>query len=152
VIIGCNTFSHLSAGVFEMNRIGDDTSGRAWDRTRRMGVNTLAFRAPHHRTFYAADPDCVPITKDVPWDLTRKWLDLVAASNMPLLVSPELKTMGAEQRAALAHAFDIAASAPPTAEPLDWLTTSIPRKWKLRGKTVEFDWMNPSGPWPLGGD
>lgn len=28
VVIGCNTVSHLSAGVFELNRIGDDTSGR----------------------------------------------------------------------------------------------------------------------------
>lgn len=27
-LIGCNTVSHLSAGLFELNRIGDDTSGR----------------------------------------------------------------------------------------------------------------------------
>jgi alpha-galactosidase len=33
-IIGCNTMSHLSAGIFELCRIGDDTSGKEWDRTR----------------------------------------------------------------------------------------------------------------------
>jgi len=43
-VIGCNTMSHLSAGVFELNRIGDDTSGKDWSRTRDMGVNTLGFR------------------------------------------------------------------------------------------------------------
>ena len=43
-IIGCNTVSHLSAGLFEICRIGDDTSGTDWSRTRKMGVNTLAFR------------------------------------------------------------------------------------------------------------
>ena len=41
-LIGCNTVSHLSAGIFELNRIGDDTSGKEWERTRKMGVNTLA--------------------------------------------------------------------------------------------------------------
>jgi alpha-galactosidase len=150
VVIGCNTFSHLSAGVFGLNRIGDDTSGRIWNRTRRMGVNTLAFRAAQHQTFYSADPDCVPITKDVPWDQTTKWLDLVAASGMPLLVSPQRDATGTEQREALARAFATAASLPPTAEPLDWLETSIPRRWKLQGRNVEFDWMEPAGPWPFG--
>ncbi len=29
-LIGCNTVSHLSAGIFELNRIGDDTSGKEW--------------------------------------------------------------------------------------------------------------------------
>ena len=43
-LIGCNTVSHLSAGIFELNRIGDDTSGKEWVRTRKMGVNTLGFR------------------------------------------------------------------------------------------------------------
>ncbi len=61
-LIGCNTMSHLSAGVFELNRIGDDTSGKEWGQTRKMGVNTLGFRMPQHNTFYAADGDCVGLT------------------------------------------------------------------------------------------
>ncbi len=63
-LIGCNTFSHLSAGIFEINRIGDDTSGNEWARTLKMGVNSLAFRLPQHNTFYAADGDCVGLTTE----------------------------------------------------------------------------------------
>src|ERR1019366_8843163 len=48
-LIGCNTMSHLSAGIFELNRIGDDTSGKDWERTRKMGVNTLGFRMVQHQ-------------------------------------------------------------------------------------------------------
>src|SRR5206468_2079773 len=57
LVIGCNTVSHLSAGHFEMCRVGDDTSGTDWSRTRKMGVNTLAFRGPQHGAFYIADAD-----------------------------------------------------------------------------------------------
>jgi hypothetical protein len=35
-IIGCNTVSHLSAGVFDICRIGDDTSGTEWASTGNM--------------------------------------------------------------------------------------------------------------------
>ena len=52
VLLGCNTVGHLGAGIFEVQRTGDDTSGRDWNRTRRMGVNTLAFRLPQHRNFF----------------------------------------------------------------------------------------------------
>ena len=83
-VIGCNTVGHLAAGVFELNRIGDDTSGKEWARTRKMGVNTLGFRLPQHNTFYAADGDCVGLTKDVPWDKNRQWLQLLAGSGAPL--------------------------------------------------------------------
>ncbi len=72
-VIGCNTFSHLSAGLFELNRIGDDTSGNEWDRTRKMGVNTLAFRGVHHGTFYAADGDCVGLTNKIAWETNNGW-------------------------------------------------------------------------------
>ncbi len=78
LVIGCNTVSHLSAGHFEICRVGDDTSGTEWPRTRKMGVNTLAFRGPQHGAFYVADADCVGVTNAVPWSLTRQWLDLLA--------------------------------------------------------------------------
>src|SRR6202000_985377 len=76
-IIGCNTVGHLSAGIFEANRTGDDVSGRLWERTRRMGVNTLAFRLPQNKTFFLQDADCVPVTRAVGWRETAQWLDLV---------------------------------------------------------------------------
>ncbi len=69
ILIGCNTIGHLAAGLVEVQRIGDDTSGREWSRTRKMGVNTLAFRLPQHETFFLADADCVPVTNEIPWEL-----------------------------------------------------------------------------------
>ena len=85
-LIGCNTISHLSAGIFELNRVGDDTSGNEWARTRKMGVNTLAFRGVQHGTFYAADGDCVGLTTKVPWAKNKQWMELVAKSGMPLAI------------------------------------------------------------------
>ena len=102
-LIGCNTMSHLSAGVFEMCRIGDDTSGRDWDRTRKMGVNTLAFRLPQHNRFYAVDGDCVGLTTDISWERNRQWLRLLAGSGAPLFVSAQPEAMGAEQRRCKGH-------------------------------------------------
>ena len=149
ILIGCNTFGHLSAGVFEINRIGDDVSGRAWDRTRRMGINTLAYRAAHHETFYAADPDIAPITAQHPWDKGRLWLELLAASGMPLFVSAELGAMTADVKRALQAAFARAAVAQPVAEPIDWLETTCPTRWRLGSRAVRFDWAVPEGPWPF---
>src|SRR5205085_1617344 len=58
LLLGCNTIGHLAAGLFEIQRTGDDTSGRDWNRTRRMGINTLAFRMPQQDAFFAVDADC----------------------------------------------------------------------------------------------
>ena len=52
IIIGCNTISHLSAGMFELYRAGDDTSGKEWSRTRAYGINALAFRMCQNNAFY----------------------------------------------------------------------------------------------------
>ena len=139
-IIGCNTISHLSAGVFELNRIGDDTSGKEWDRTRKMGVNTLGFRIPQHNTFYATDADCVGLTNDIPWAKNKQWMQLVAESGTPLFISPDPKALGEEQKAMIKQCFANAAKVQPTGEPLDWMTNPLPQKWKLNGREVDFDW------------
>jgi alpha-galactosidase len=139
-IIGCNTLSHLSAGVFELNRIGDDTSGKEWARTKKMGVNTLGFRMPQNNTFYAADGDCVGLTKDVPWDKNKQWLRLLAESGSPLFISAELDFIGTEQKSAVKQAFTNAAKIQPNAEPLDWLTNQFPERWKLNNSEVTFNW------------
>lgn len=139
-IIGCNTMSHLSAGLFELNRTGDDTSGKEWDRTRKMGVNTLGFRLPQHNTFYAADGDCVGLTKEVPWEKNRQWLQLLSESGAPLFISAQLEAIGTTQKTAIKEAFAKAAKVQPTGEPLDWMINPFPSKWKLNGKIVDFDW------------
>ena len=67
IVLGCNTVGHLAAGTFDAQRTGDDVSGKDWERTRRMGVNTLAFRLPQHGRFFSVDADCVPITAAISW-------------------------------------------------------------------------------------
>ena len=148
-VLGCNTFSHLSAGIFEAQRIGDDTSGRNWDRTRKMGVNCLAFRSVQDGAFYATDPDIAAVTHDVPWEMTRQWLDLVARSGAVLFVALQTDAVGAAQEEALRAAFARAARPQPAGEPLDWLTTSCPEQWRLDGQTSHFHWQTPAGPSPF---
>jgi alpha-galactosidase len=139
-IIGCNTFSHLSAGLFELNRIGDDTSGKEWARTLKMGVNTLAFRGVQHNSFYAADPDCVGLTRDVPWDKNKQWMELVARSGVPLFISAQPEAIHEEQRAAIKKYFGFASRDWPLGEPIDWLHNHLPSQWKFGEESVKFDW------------
>jgi alpha-galactosidase len=139
-LIGCNTLSHLSAGLFELSRVGDDTSGKEWARTRKMGVNTLGFRMIQHDLFYAADGDCVGLTQDVPWDKTRQWMQLVAGAGTPLFISAQPEVVAAEQKTMIRECFSLAARPLPAGEPLDWLTNTLPARWRLDGKIREFDW------------
>jgi len=141
LVIGCNTISHLSAGMFEICRVGDDTSGRDWARTRKMGVNTLAFRGAQHGAFYVADPDCVGVTSAISWSLNRQWLDLLARSGTMLFVSVAPDALGDEQRRDLRAALALAARPQPLGEPLDWQQSSWPKRWKLMGTDVTYDWM-----------
>jgi alpha-galactosidase len=133
---GCNTVGHLGQGIFDLQRTGDDTSGRHWERTRRMGVNTAAFRLPQNGTFFTVDADLVGITDAVPWDLSRQWLDLVARSGTATLVSaaPSKRT-GQEQQAALREAFHVAAAGGVAAKPVDWMQTSAPERWRSAADT-----------------
>lgn len=139
-IIGCNTMSHLSAGVFELNRIGDDTSGKEWERTRKMGVNTLGFRIAQHNAFYATDADCVGLTNDIAWARNKQWMQLLAESGTPLFISPDPAALDDEKKAFIKECFTKAAKVQPTGEPLDWMNNQQPQKWKLNGREVEFNW------------
>jgi alpha-galactosidase len=139
-LIGCNTMSHLSAGLFELNRVGDDTSGKEWDRTRKMGVNTLAFRMCQHKVFYLADGDCVGLTRQVPWEKNMEWMQLLAESGTPLFISAQPDALEQSQKAFIKKCFASAAKPQPTGEPLDWMEENMPKKWKLNNRVVEFDW------------
>lgn len=145
LVIGCNTVSHLSAGHFEICRVGDDTSGTDWSRTRKMGVNTLAFRGPQHGAFYVADADCVGVTKAVPWAFNRQWLDLLARSGTMLFVSLAPDALGVTERRDLTEAFALAAKPQPLAEPLDWLRTVYPTRWRLMARERTYDWVGADG-------
>lgn len=139
-IIACNTFSHLCAGIFEINRIGDDTSGTEWERTRKMGVNTVAFRGLTHNLFYAADGDCVGLTTKVNWNKNKQWMELLAKSGTPLFISAQPEAVGEAQKQTIRECLVLASQDLPVGEPLDWLENPTPSKWKLNGKVEEFDW------------
>ena len=144
LVMGCQTVSHLSAGIFDLMRIGDDTSGKEWERVRKMGVNSLAFRGIQHGTFYSADADCVGLTKseEIPWSLNVQWLNLVAQSGTPLFISFKKGALTSEQEKDVAAALELAAKPQPLCEPLDWQEKIWPVSWKLNGKIQSFKWEN----------
>ncbi len=148
VLIGCNTIGHLSAGIFEITRTGDDTSGKEWERVRKMGVNTLAFRMPQHGAFFAVDADCAGQTaaNSIPWDKNRQWLDLFAHSGTPLFVSFKRGSVTREQERTLKVALAAASKPLPTGEPLDWFETRLPQRWRLNNREREFGWFDPQPP------
>ena len=152
---GCNTVGQLGQGVFDLQRTGDDTSGRDWERTRRMGVNTAAFRLPQHGTFFAMDADLVGITEAIPWEFNRQWLDLLARSGIVTMVSPGPPAHGREQQAAIREAFQIAVAGGLGAKPVDWMETTAPKHWRSDAKTgadQRYDWSGAGGVSPyLGG-
>ncbi|HZY36809.1 MAG TPA: hypothetical protein VFE53_09190 [Mucilaginibacter sp.] len=139
-LIGCNTLSHLSAGVFELNRIGDDTSGKEWARTRKMGINAMGFRMQQHNTFYAVDGDCVGLTTAVPWEKNKQWMQLLAESSAPLFISAQPEALGADQKAFVKQCFSQAAKVQPVGEPLDWMENPLPARWRLNNREVDFNW------------
>jgi alpha-galactosidase len=140
LVLGCNTVGHLAAGLEELQRTGNDTSGKTWEKTRRMGVNTLAMRMPQHGAFFAADADCIGLTAAIPWHLNQAWLEAVAASGTALFVSAHPEAVGREQEAALRAAFALAASGPQPAAAMDWRTTTAPRTWRTAVGERQWRW------------
>lgn len=140
LLMGCNTISHLSANLFEIMRTGDDTSGRNFDRTRKMGVNTLAFRMPQHRSFYLCDADCIGITSYIPWHENKKWLDLLANSGTPLFISCDPKILKQEQIEDIKAAIHQAVAATDLiVQPQD-IENIYPEKWIFGQKEKNYSW------------
>ncbi|MBQ1492709.1 MAG: alpha-galactosidase, partial [Blautia sp.] len=148
LILGCNTIGHLGAGLMHLNRTGDDTSGLLWERSLRMGVNTLAFRLPQHGRFYAIDADCLGITSILPWEHNRKWGKLLASSGTPLFFSCKPDTLEPGQEAELrSFLLENAASqlSCQTVQPLDWEETPLPMHWKAGDEALTFPWYEKAG-------
>jgi len=145
-LLGCNTVGHLCAGLFEIQRIGDDSSSMVWSRTRRINVNALAFRLPQNGIFFGTDADCVPLSPRIPWQYSRQWLELLSLSGTPLFVSAAPDTpVGPEQEEAVRLAFARAAAPQPPIEPLDWLDHTTPERWRINGEVRQFDWTANEG-------
>lgn len=140
VILGCNLMGHLCAGIHHCNRTGDDTSGREWRRTLKMGVNTLAFRLAQNRAFFAADADCVGILGMIDWTYNRQWLDLLARSGSPLFVSCKPDVPNAEETEDLRRAYTKGSLQADELVPLDWMETPYPSRYLINGEEVRYDW------------
>ncbi|TDD30139.1 hypothetical protein E1218_02320 [Kribbella turkmenica] len=151
VLIGCNTVGHLAAGLVDVQRTGDDTSGRDWERTRKMGVNTLAFRLPQHDRFFAVDADCVPCTPETPWELNERFLDLVARSGTALFVSVDPAARTERSDRALSEGIRLALSGGDASgiEPADWLVNTTPAAWRSGDEAIHYDWSRPWGADPV---
>lgn len=145
LILGCNTIGHLGAGLMHMNRTGDDTSGVLWERALRLGVNTLAFRMPQHRTFYDVDADCLGVTEKIPWKYNRMWGELLGNSGTSLFISVKPNVLTAEEEKELAEFMADASLQECIAEPLDWEETTLPQHWKIGEKNVYYDWYEETG-------
>lgn len=138
LIIGCNTVSHLCAGLVQINRTGDDTSGVEWQRTKEMGINTLAFRLAQNNAFYMVDADCVGILDDkIPWNKNKQWLDLLSKSNTALFLSCCKVTD--EQKKDISDAF-VNFQYDHSIKPLDWYETRTPEKWLIDNEPVKYTW------------
>ena len=140
IILGCNCIGHLGAGLMHLNRTGDDTSGIEWERTKKMGINTLAFRMIQQKGFYGADADCVGITGEIPWEKNGQWLDLLAVSGTPLFVSVKPGVLNSEQEEQLRQAYKKASVNKVIAEPLDWKESKTPKTWKTFEGILNFEW------------
>ncbi|MBQ8588508.1 MAG: hypothetical protein IJ454_03860 [Clostridia bacterium] len=142
LIIGCNTMSHLSAGVFDLQRTGDDTSGVEWERTKIMGINTLAFTMHQHGAFYAIDADCVGITTKISWQINKKWLDVLSRSGTPLFVSIEAEAFTDEVKKDVTEAFGRAVENQTVSKALDWKYNTIPKNWLSAYGDDTYEWEN----------
>ena len=140
LIMGCNTISHLSAGIFDIQRTGDDTSGIDWERTKKYGINTLAFRMAQHNAFYCADADCVGITGNIGFDKNRQWLDVLSKSGTALFVSIAEDAYTDEVKEAVTQAFKRADENRSVSYPLDWMENTTPSVWKSAYGTDEYCW------------
>ena len=145
ILIGCNCIGHLGAGLMHLYRTGDDTSGQFWERTRRMGVNTLAFRLPEDGAFYAADADCVGIMGPVSWEMNRQWAHLLAHSGTPFFTSIKPGILTEAEKEELREDFRLASRQEARTVPLDWMTNTAPRRWLQDGSEVCYCWYEPQG-------
>ncbi|MBR5112067.1 MAG: alpha-galactosidase, partial [Clostridia bacterium] len=138
LILGCNTVSHLCAGLVHINRTGDDTSGREWERTRKMGVNTLAFRLSQNNAFYVVDADCVGILDDnIPWRKNRQWLDLLSRSDTALFIS--CGKASEEQKKDISKAYR-EIQKEHIIKPVDIYENLIPSEWEIDGEAIKYNW------------
>lgn len=147
LILGCNTIGHLGAGYMHINRTGDDTSGVIWERTRFMGVNTLAFRLPQHGKFYEIDADCVGIDGGILWSMNKQWADVLAQSGTPLFISVRPNILDETEKQELHEILKVASKQEHHVIPVDWEETTCPEYWQDKKYNInrQYQWFEETG-------
>lgn len=147
LILGCNTIGHLGAGYIHINRTGDDTSGVDWERTRFMGVNTLAFRLPQHGKFYEIDADCVGIDGGISWSMNKQWADVLAKSGTPLFISVRPNILDETEKQELHEILKVASKQEHHVIPVDWEETTCPEHWQDKDHDIDckYQWFEEAG-------
>lgn len=140
-VIGCGTVSHLTAGIHSAYRIGNDTSGRAFEWTRRDGVNCL-MRLPLNNVFYNADPDCAPFTHKVKFEANLDFLEMCALTGMTTLASIKPGLLSEEEMEKVNAVFKIADQNEERYGIVDYDKNACPEKFvSADGKTEKrYDW------------
>ena len=147
LILGCNTIGHLGAGYMHINRTVDDTSGVIWERTRFMGVNTLAFRLPQHGKFYEIDADCVGIDGGISWSMNKQWADVLAQSGTPLFISVRPNILDETEKQELHEILKVASKQEHHVIPVDWEETTCPKHWQDKDHDIDckYQWFEETG-------
>lgn len=147
LILGCNTIGHLGAGYMHINRTGDDTSGVIWERTRFMGVNTLAFRLPQHGKFYEIDADCVGIDGGISWSMNKQWADVLAKSGTPVFISVRPNILNETEKQELHEILKVASKQEHHVIPVDWEETTCPEHWQDKDHDIDckYQWFEETG-------
>ena len=145
-VIGCNTISHLTAGIHSVYRVGGDTSGRYWEMTMHNGINSM-MRLPQHGNFYMVDPDCAAFTERVNLDLNLDFLEMCALTGVTTLASVKPGILNDKQMARINEIYRLADSNTEFYEIADFDRVAIPEKFISPDGTKErhFDWMSECG-------
>lgn len=143
-VIGCNVYGHLSAGIHSIQRTGGDTSGHAYEWTKRDGVNTV-MRLPTNNIFYNADPDCAAFTDCVPADINLDFLEMCAYTGMVTIASVTPNSLTVEEMNRIKEIFKIADSAEFQLGIANYDKTAEPEIFVSEdGKTVKkYNWTKP---------
>lgn len=140
-VIACNAVGHLSAGIHSLYRIGNDTSGRSFEWTRRDGINSV-MRLPLNNAFYNADPDCAAFTDMVPAKANLDFLEMCAITGMTTLASVTPGILSDTEMRRINDIFKIADEGKGNFGIKDYEKTANPERFvSADGQTEKhFDW------------
>jgi alpha-galactosidase len=139
-VLGCNIYNHLAAGIHDIVRSGNDTSGHHWHITRDYGINTLAFRQCQNEAFFMTDADCAAFTDRVPIELNLRFAELISLSDSALFISAAPGILKPQDEERLMECFRRSALGGHDLEPLDWMERNVPEHYVCGGREYHFTW------------